>query len=293
MKNPSAENRLFRRIDRNYYTAFGIILLIAVVLIVSVFCWLYKTSRQNLVNMWKISAVQMARDVEYYLTCPMDAVAFASRHVEEMMDRGESNAEIGKYLISETQIFTSVVDSNSTGVYGYCRGEYLDGSGWIPEADYEPTLRPWYVHAKEAGGEITFVKPYLNLQTFTMMMSVSRLLKDGESVISMDIFLDGVQSMAQRMSASDQVDAALVMDKSGFIVTHSDADEIGRDYLSDGGAWERELAQRVLSEDEATFSISGKDGAQLVFSKRINNEWTSVLILSEDKMSGSIEYIYF
>ena len=183
----------------------------------------------------------MARDVEYYLTRPMDAVVFASRHVEEMMEDGASNDQIKAYLVDETSVHSSMVDSNNTGVYGYCNKEYLDGSGWEPEADYVATERPWYVRAKEAGGEITFVKPYLNLQTHTMTMSVSRLLSDGESVISMDIFLDGIQDMAKEMGTSDQVGVALVVDKTGFIVAHSDPAEIGRDYLADGSAYEQQL----------------------------------------------------
>ena len=83
-----------------------------------------------------------------------------------------------------------IINENYTGVYSYYQGEYLDGSGWTPPSDYEPTERPWYRAAVEAGGKITTVKPYLNLQTRTMMMSVCQMLDDGKSVVSMDIFLD-------------------------------------------------------------------------------------------------------
>ena len=99
---------------RRYYAIFGIILILAVLLISGVFFWLYNASRQGLVNMWKVNAVQMARDVEYYLTRPMDAVVFASSHVEEMMEDGASNEEIGEYLVDETSVYSAIVDSNNT-----------------------------------------------------------------------------------------------------------------------------------------------------------------------------------
>lgn len=289
-----AQNNKPRVSGRHKYAAICTIMLFSVILIliVGIFSWLYSDSRQSLNDMWKVNVAQMARDVEYYLTCPADAVVLASRHVEEMMRRGASNEEIREYLVNETEAYSAIVDSNTTGVYGYCRGEYLDGSGWTPEADYVPTERPWYVQARLAGGEITFVKPYLNIQTFTMMMSVSRLLYDGESVISMDIFLDSVQNMSREKQISDQVDVALILDTRGCVVAHSDAKEIGRDYRLYGNIWERELARGMLAADEAVFSVDTQAGRQRVFSKRINSEWVLAMIVSDAKMHSPIQYVY-
>ena len=41
----------------------------------------------------------------------------------------------------------------------------------------------------KADGESTFVQPYLDAQTNTIMVSISRLLEDKKSVISLDIEL--------------------------------------------------------------------------------------------------------
>ena len=59
------------------------------------------------------------------------------------MEDGASNDQIKAYLVDETSVYSSMVDSNNTGVYGHCNKEYLDGSGWEPEADYVATDRPW------------------------------------------------------------------------------------------------------------------------------------------------------
>ena len=69
---------------------------------------------------------------------PSHAVEFTALRVEEMMNNGSTNEEINAFLIQQSAVYSIIIDSNNTGVYGYCRGEYLDGSGWIPEADYVP-----------------------------------------------------------------------------------------------------------------------------------------------------------
>lgn len=289
-----AQNNRPRVRGRHKYAAICTIMLFAVILIliVGIFSWLYIDASQSLTDMWRVNAAQMARDVEYYLTCPADAVLFASRHVEEMMRSGASNEEIREYLVNETQAYSAIVDSNTTGVYGYCRGEYLDGSGWTPAADYIPTERPWYIQARMAGGEITFVRPYLNLQTLTVMMSVSRLLYDGESVVSMDIFLDDIQGMSREKRTSEQADIALILDGKGCVVSHSNPGEIGRDYRLYGNVWERDLARGMLAADEAVFSVDTQKGRQRVFSKRINSEWILGLVVSEAKLHNPMQYVY-
>jgi hypothetical protein len=96
-------------------------------------------------------------------------------------------------LVNEAADEQAEIDENFTGIYGYIQGEYLDGIGWIPDDDYDPKSREWYLEAFEANGEPTIVHPYLDAQTDTIMISVSQLLNDGESVVSLDIALNEVQ----------------------------------------------------------------------------------------------------
>ena len=81
---------------------------------------------------------------------PSAAVSFSSVKINEMMARGCTHKEVAEYLINETAVYAAVIDDNNTGVYAYYDGEYLDGSGWILPADYEPTERPWYTEALKA-----------------------------------------------------------------------------------------------------------------------------------------------
>lgn len=253
---------------------------------------LYKVSRNNLISMWNNNAITMSKDVEYCLNTPKDAIIFTSTQIEQMLAQGESVESINQYLINESSVYSNIIESNSTGIYGYCNGQYLDGSGWIPPEDYAPTTRPWYTSAIEANGEIAFEKPFLNLQTETMMMSVSIMLSDNESVISMDIFLDSIQKLEEQMKAEENIDAAMVLDKSGVVVSHSDPSQVGLNYLTAGSDLQKKLVSSVFAIEQGTFTLESVNGRDIIFCDQINNEWCSVLILNEKTLFKSITYIY-
>ncbi len=278
--------------ERNPLVTLAVGISLIVVIILCILYTLYMVSKDNLISMWNNSAIQMSYEVAYYLNTPRDAVNFTAKKIEAMMDDGLTNEEIKDYLIEETDVFSRIIDSNYTGIYGFCRGEYLDGSGWVEPEDYVPTERPWYIAAKEASGDVAFVKPYYNLQTNEMMMSVCKLLKDGESVISMDIFLDSIQELEENMIQSQKVDAAMLVDKSGMIVAHSDHNEIGKEYLSSGDVYEKKLVSTIFSTENGVASIDYQNDREIIFCQQINNDWYSVLILSEKEVLGPIKYIY-
>jgi len=44
-------------------------------------------------------------------------------------------------------------------------GTFIDASGWVPDEDYNPLTREWYVKAKENSGQIYVCDPYVDAQT--------------------------------------------------------------------------------------------------------------------------------
>ena len=285
-------NIRFLKSNRRMVIILAAALLLADAAVAAVFFQLYRISEQNILDMWRNNTGQTAQEVNYYLTKSMDAVSFSAKKVNEMMEKGLSNEEIGQYLIDETEIYAATINDNVTGVYGYCRGEYLDGSGWIPPEDYQPKERPWYIVAIQGKGETVLSKPYMNLQTHAMMMSVSRMLADGESVISMDVFLDGVQAIAESRAEAPEVESVLVMDRNGFVVAHSDREDIGKDYNREGDAYQESIYKGVSGKDSTSFQLPGENGRERAFCEPVNDSWRVVTVLNEGALLRSLLYIY-
>lgn len=52
----------------------------------------------------------------------------------------------------------------------------------------------------ESDDEITFVEPYVDMQTDEVMMTVTDMLADGESVIALDVSLKPIQEIIEKKS---------------------------------------------------------------------------------------------
>ena len=278
---------------RNRHLIVSVIILsVIAIIIMAFFRIMYTVAKQKILNVWENNVIQLAKSTEYYLARPADAVEFSAVHVEDMIAEGRSNKEIGEHFIREMANVASLVENNYTGVYGYCRGDYLDASGWVPDKDYEPTQRPWYIAAKANKGKVTLVSPFLNLQTKTMMMSISKLLRDGESVLSIDIFMDGLQKTLDDLAREEGVKAAFILDSSGNVVVHSRHEEMGKNYLQDGNSYQKELAERVrYIAERKNYYDAGPSEGEIIFAERINNTWCAALILNEANLLSSVRYL--
>ncbi len=290
MQNQRSRDRQWYRHRRAVVSV--LILSVVSVIIVALFRNMYDSAEQNILNIWENNVIQLAKSTEYYLARPADAIEFSAAHVENLIAEGKTNQEIGEYLVREMDNYATLVENNYTGVYGYCRGDYLDASGWAPDADYDPTLRPWYVAAKENAGRVTLVSPFLNLQTGDMMMSISKLLSDGESVLSMDIYMDSLQKTVDDLAQEEGVRAAFIMDGEGRMVVHSERDQAGRNYLKDGDDYQKAMVERARAiAGRKNYYEVGPAGDEIIFAERISGAWCAVLILNEANLLGSIWHL--
>ncbi|MBO4369017.1 MAG: GGDEF domain-containing protein, partial [Desulfovibrio sp.] len=271
----------------------SLIMLLTSFFIVCIFYWLYDSSKQNILGTWRNEMQQATKKIEQYMKMPMDAVAFSGVTLNAMLRDGKSHEEAGRYLIQETAIYSSIISENNTGVYAYYKGVYLDGSGWTPPPDYKPKERPWYTAAIEGKGSVVLVKPFYNLQTDTVMMSVSQLLDDNDSVVSMDIFLDSVQSMVQELVAAGSIiKTAFVLDRSGYVVAHSDRSYVGKPLEINDNPLHQDVVNTLREQGWKRTEFNGYEGKYTVFVEPIGSDWRAVYVLEESKLYTSLVIIY-
>ena len=256
-----------------FFFAFAII-------IISVnFGILYKIQKDIIIERSRHNAVESAQNVERYLGTSLDTIKMASYTIECYLDNNGSQEEILDYMTRESDVITHTIDDNYTGLYGYIAGDYLDGSGWVPDEDYVPTERPWYIQATEANGEIVFVDPYLDSQTGTIMMTIGKLLGDTESVVALDLRLDRIQEITVDVIENEQ-DFAMVLDSSGGVVSHSNTNELGKNYLEQSNSLESTIAKEIFSSHNTEFELTYNKTKYIVFAKEIGYGWYCVSVVN-------------
>jgi hypothetical protein len=273
--------------DRNFWGKC-ITLFILIFLILSVnFYVLYSRVRDNAISGKQKEVMKAAMDFNYLLVESADAIRLISQTVEDMQREEASNKEILQFLEKESTIYGTTINRYFTGFYGYISGEYLDGVGWVPDDDFVPTERPWYVDACEAGGEVAYVSPYVDLQTQSVAMSLSKLLPDGEDVISMDITLDGMQRLLEEATIKNGWKYGMILDSAGMVVAHSEVSELGKNYRNDedgiGGKFSDKMTKK--STDYAIVSYEGK--RYVALSADVGNGWKTIAVIGAGDVLGS------
>lgn len=99
------------------------------------------------------------------LISALDSVKNALESVTFNSEEQELN-----YLESVTK---QMMNQIPNGMYAAAAdGTYLDGSGWIPDADYIPTERDWYLLGLENEG-FEFGAPYMDANTKSFIVSAA------------------------------------------------------------------------------------------------------------------------
>ena len=264
------------KITKQYLLTIILVFLLLFIMLVYIFSSFYRTSVSNIRELGVKNIKSEAAMIETYMTKSMDVLWATADTVNYLMQEGASSEEILGYLTKEAEHAAEQVDENFTGIYGYINGEYLDGIGWVPPADYEPTERIWYTKAKEAGGQVALVPPYMDAQTGTVMFSVSQLLSDGESVVSIDVALNEVQAITENMTLNE-IGYGFVMDGTGLVIAHVDEAEKGKDYPTNEK--QEYLLSKVFEGEQEYFDMDIDGEACTVFSEQVMEDWYVVMVV--------------
>lgn len=112
------------------------------------------------------------------------------------------------------------------GLYmGDDSGIYLDGSGWVPDADWVLTEREWYIEGKE-NTEFAFGEPYYDSLTGQVCVSASVLMDYDKAtrVLATDVYLDYVSGLMKEISEEGEVNAFLITGDTQTVIAHPDSE---------------------------------------------------------------------
>ncbi|GHU75624.1 hypothetical protein FACS1894188_06850 [Clostridia bacterium] len=167
------------------------------------------------------------------------SIASAALSISEMLDEGANRETIENAVITRknwlAENYNAIFHDNS-GVYGYIGGQYIDGAGWKPSSDYDPTTRPWYVGAAASRGAYYYCDPYVDRMTGRVVVTLSREFfgSDGESmgVLAIDVRDEFLESLTEAIALNLNGHGSAVLMSGDFeVIAANDKNFTGRNLL--------------------------------------------------------------
>lgn len=237
------------------------------------YVFLHNSIKENIINQDMLMAKESIAQYERYLATGMNLVDYESSQIEKMVSHGVGQSTILDHMMAATDIIVEEVDENSTGLYGYINGEYLDGSGWVPDDDYDPTARPWYSAAMVNRGRLTFVDPYIDAQTGTVMLTLAKTLGDSSNVVALDMALGDIRAITKSHSDIDDGQTLMLVDSSGSVIAHPDAGRIGFNYKDDQHSLEGFIISMVTHGKTGYFETMFAGEQYMVYAEKLAGYW--------------------
>jgi len=199
--------------------------------------------------------------------------------VRDMIERGENRDGILRYLVDITGWLMKNEDMvyGFNGIYGYIRGEYLDGTNWEPPPGYAPRERPWFVAAVEKRGELAETVPYVDADSGEIVVSYSQELFDASEkslgVLSIDILLNQVGEKVENLRLSEK-GYGILLNQNFEIMAHPNGEYAGRQLGSTGEDYAKIQAILESGKNVTALGVTNYEHIKhIAFFKRLYNGW--------------------
>ena len=227
----------------------------------------------------KISGV--AAQLENYLDTSVSVLWVTADTVDHMVHNGGTTEQIHDYIVEETEKQKQQFDENTTGIYGYIMGEYLDGLNWEPPEGYNPVERDWYKAAVSAHGEATIVSPYVDAQTGSIVITICRQLSNQADVLAVDAMMNRIQEMIEDLQIKGK-GFGFIVNEDGMIIAHPDESRKGA-YLNTTGE-QKLFMEKVLTTQDGNFEMEIDGKLRTIFVKEIMDQWYVIITISNEEL---------
>lgn len=255
----------------------------------------YNVAKEDAMIMGEIAVKERAETVNNFMIRNLEVINITVQTVDYMLQHGHDVLEIEQFIIQASEDYANRINENFTGIYGWINNTYIDGVGWIPDADYIPKERLWYTEAVKGNGEAVMVSPYVDAQTGQVIISLAQMLSDGDDVISLDMVLNDMQTLAEDINLNGN-GYGFIMDKNGLVVAHSDASERGNNYAEDAEHQNSDMSnvvKKIMHEKPHNMQTEINGEEYIVFTETVGNDWYVVLLISSADLFERVERVLF
>lgn len=252
----------------------------------------FEEKRNNIIKDGRMDAIQSADQFEKYLSANIDLVKFTAYTLDEMIVGKKTDEEIQDFLVGQSTAIRNAVIENSTGLYGYINGRFFSGTNWEPPKDYDATNRPWYIKPMKSPGQLTILEPYTDVQSGNTMLALGKTLCDGRSVISVDVSLDRMQKLTEETVRDGSSDIEMILTDDGTVVTHSDANEVGKNYGNDRSTFGAAMYSRLNRSEENYFEFIYNREHYIVYDVQFEGDWHCISVHNATRVFSSLTSIF-
>lgn len=252
----------------------------------------YKIAKEDAVSIGEKAVYEISAKFDNYLLKGNELISISSESVDFMLKNNTSDEMIKKFFDSISENLKNK-DSSFTGLYGYINGKYVDGSGWIPDSSYNPKARDWYINAIRAKGDVVVIPPYVDSKNGTLLISISRMLSDYSSVISIDVNMDEIQEISKNISLNGE-GYGFIINKNSLVLAHTMEGKRGRVILKDDSFPKemQDLVGNIISDDKKSlknekyrsFDLKIKGERVVAFSRNVMDDWYVVMVVNSSKL---------
>ncbi len=240
---------------------------------------LFSETRENIINKGRTNAVESTDRIDKSLAASMDIIYLSAYTLDNMLKDNRSNEDILDYLENETVAIQGSILTDSTGLYGYINGVYMDGSGWVPDEGYVPTERPWYIDGMAGEGDIVVVDPYVDQETGTVMITIVKKLCDEESVVAIDFTMGEIQHIVEEQVNDGASVEEFIVSSKGIVIAHSDPSKIGTDYYNNDDYISMSVTNEIRKGITGNLYLEDNKRNYMVYFMPLYNGWTCISVI--------------
>lgn len=282
----------FSRLSKRYLLLFILFPVVFILVILLNYWIIISITKENIEYKANSTLLKYTRDLHEFLDPSIQYIKSISDYTEYMLAEGVSHEKIHAYLVRESVKLDSTHDIETTGIYGFIDGEFMDGANWIPDEDYIPTERPWYIESVEYDGELVFVTPYIDEMTGDTIMTFAKLLNDKVSVVALDCKMNEFQSIIARSNNDDDLTEVLVIDRNGTVIAHSDEAKVGTNFFNTDDIIDRMIARKLIEEEQMRFNVSYDDVADVVYADYLEGGWYVLSVTRESELFSRVITVF-
>ena len=259
---------------KDYWLMAAITLIFLLVMAVQV-QMIYRMTGRQTEEIGQMQLENIRSELQGTITQAEEVLGHVALRSEQLLSSGISQEDLQKFFYAQKA-------EQKTLTNGVCFNVYIARPDWaiIPDfnmpEDYHAAERLWYKGAQENRGTVFITPPYIDAMTGEMCFTMSKMLNDGETVVSLDFNFSDLQKSVGKMTASDG-HSALIVSESGRIIGYTDMSLVGERVSKKLPEYVPILSKVTADKNHESFVTELNGREYTIFSSATQNGWYMIL----------------